>query len=58
MTCQAFNLGLSGYAISAQHDIISQRYRNLDLCYGELAKVVGEEEALDITVEVYNKIVE
>jgi len=51
-------LGLSGYAISAQHDIISQRYRNLDLCYGELAKVVGEEEALDITVEVYNKIVE
>lgn len=55
--CYSMNLGLSGYAISARHDIIRNKYRQLDTCHQGLKKLVGEEQATEIVCNTYDQII-
>jgi hypothetical protein len=57
LECEALNLGLYGFSITAKHDIIANRYRSLDDHRNALSDLVGEEEATETVVTIYNKVV-
>jgi hypothetical protein len=56
--CQAMQQGLTGYAITASHAVISHHYQQLETCTRQLEHVVGVEEATHLMCEMYNKIIE
>ena len=55
--CGAMNQMLYGYAMTARHDIINHRYNTLGSYQDELESMIGEEQALDIVIETYNRVV-
>lgn len=55
--CGAMNQMLSGYAITSRHDIINHRYNTLGSYQEELETFVGEQQALEIVIETYNRVV-
>lgn len=55
--CEALKLMMHGFAITASHEVIRNRYRNLDRSCEELAKIVGESEATEIAVGKYVEII-
>ncbi len=55
--CEAMKRGMSGLAMTAQHEIIVNKYNNLGRCEEELAKHIGDEQARAIVVEIYAKVV-
>ena len=57
LTCESMNRGLAGYAVSARHDIIQSKYRKLEMYHIALERLVGEENALSIMTETYNKVI-
>ena len=56
--CQSMRLGFSGYAVTARHDIISQKYNLLGEYRKDLARLVGDEEAGKIVFAAYTSLVE
>jgi hypothetical protein len=57
LACNAMNQLMSGYAITARHDIINHRYHILSSYQDQLEPLVGENEAIEIVVETYNRVV-
>ncbi len=57
LECEAMRQGLYGYAAVASHEIIENRYNSLGKRQAELAHLVGHEEASQIVVEIYTKVV-
>ena len=57
LECQAMLRGLHGYAITAQHQIIDQKYQAFGTYQQVLETLVGKDEAISIAVEIYSKIV-
>ena len=57
LECQAMNLALYGYATVASHQSINRRYNNIGKYQDRLETLVGEEAAVTIVVEVYNKVI-
>jgi hypothetical protein len=57
LECEAMNLALYGYATVASHRIIGQKYHNLGQHRENLAKHVGKEEAGNILIEIYTKVI-
>lgn len=57
LACGAMNQLMSGYAITARHDIINHRYSVLSNYQDQLEPLVGEQEAMDIIIETYNRVV-
>lgn len=55
LECEAMQRALSGFAITASHTIINQKYASIGAAQQQLAALVGEEEATAIMVEAYNK---
>lgn len=55
--CNAMNQLLSGYAITARHDIINHKYSILSGYQDQLEPLVGEQEAMEIVIETYNRVV-
>ena len=55
--CEAMRLALYGYAVVASHEIIEHRYNSLGKRQEELEQFVGREEANNIVVEIYAKVV-
>ena len=53
--CEAMHLALKGTAIVARHDIISHRHRILDNYQGQLERFVGYQQALQISLEIYDQ---
>lgn len=53
--CEAMHLALKGTAIVARHDIISHRHRILDSYQGQLEQFVGSQQALQISLEIYDQ---
>ncbi len=51
--CEAMQRGMTGFAQTASHEIIHQRFQNLDTAQRQLADLVGEKEATQIVVEAY-----
>jgi hypothetical protein len=54
---QAMKQGLSGFAISARHDIVQHKYNSLGNFQEELAHIVGESEATLYMCERYIDII-
>ncbi len=48
---------LSGFAITAQHEIIQRKYETLAQYHEQLEHLVGEKEAALITTEIYVRVV-
>ena len=57
LECQAIRRVFEEPAIMASHASIEARYRNLDGLAQELKPLVGDEEATDVLVEIYNEVV-
>src|SRR2546430_5847965 len=57
MECHAMRLALYGYAVTASHEVIEQKYNSLGKYQDALEQLVGEEEANNIVVEIYIKVV-
>ncbi|GCE26665.1 hypothetical protein KDA_21490 [Dictyobacter alpinus] len=55
--CTAMHQMMSGYAITARHDIINRKYNTLGSYQDKLETLIGEEQALDIVIETYNRVV-
>ena len=49
--------GLTGYAVTARHEIIQKRYEAVGHCQKQLEQLVGKEEAAFITAETYVKVI-
>ncbi|HTI15255.1 MAG TPA: hypothetical protein VL461_11920 [Dictyobacter sp.] len=54
--CQAMNQYISGYAVTARHDIINKKYTILGAYQEQLGLLIGEEQALDVVMETYNHL--
>ena len=49
--------GLTGFAVTARHEIIQKRYEAVGHCHKQLEQLVGKEEAALITAETYVKVI-
>ncbi len=56
--CRAMQQALHGYAVVARHDIIARRFASIGQHKEQLAAVVGEQEAVRITCQIYTQVVE
>lgn len=56
LECEAMQQALTGFAQSASHQFIHQKYANLEIAQHQLATLVGEEEATNIMVSVYCEV--
>lgn len=54
LECQAMQ-NIMRYSAVASHRAINRRYRNLDSCHEQLKTLVGEEQAVSIVCDIYNK---
>ncbi len=57
LTCQSMKQGFTGFASVARHTIINHKYRQLEQYQEQLERLVGQEQALELMVETYNKVV-
>jgi hypothetical protein len=51
--CEAMRQAMDGFAQTASHEFIHQRFHNLDVAQVQLAQLVGEKEATEIVVDAY-----
>jgi predicted DNA-binding protein YlxM (UPF0122 family) len=58
IVCRAMNQMLYGYARTACHDIINHKYNALETYHEQLEILVGEQQALEIVIETYNRVVQ
>src|SRR5258708_16540715 len=54
----AMKLALSGFATVAKHEFITNKYNAIGECQERLRTIVGEQEAVTITMDVYGKVME
>ncbi len=57
LTCQSMRQGFTGFASAARHAIIAHKYHQLGQYQEQLGRLVGEEQATELMVETYNKVV-
>jgi hypothetical protein len=53
LECQSMKQGLTGYAITARHDIISHKYNQIDAYRKQLEPLVGKTRAKEAILEIY-----
>jgi hypothetical protein len=51
--CEAMKAAMTGFAQTASHQFIHQRFQNLDVAQRQLAQLIGEQEATQIVVDTY-----
>ncbi len=57
LECAAMQQAFTGFAITAQHEIIQRKYETLAHYHEQLEQFVGEREAAIITTEIYVRVV-
>ena len=57
LECAAMHQALTGFALTAQHEIIQRKYETLGYFHEQLEQLVGENEAAIITTEIYVRVV-
>lgn len=55
MECEAMKRGMQGYAVVARHQTIAYKYDALGAVQEQLEKLVGEQEAMRVVFETYEK---
>jgi hypothetical protein len=53
LECQSMEQGLTGYAITARHDIISHKYNQIDAYRKRLEQLIGKTQAKEAILEIY-----
>ena len=53
LECQSMEQGLTGYAITARHDIISHKYNQIDAYRKRLEQLIGKTQAKKAMLEIY-----
>lgn len=53
--CEAMSQAMNGFANTASHEFIQQRYENMGAARNDLARFVGEEEASEIMTRAYSR---
>jgi hypothetical protein len=53
LECQSMEQGLTGYAVTARHDIISHRYNRIDEYRKQLEQLIGKAQAKKAILEIY-----
>ena len=51
--CEAMQRAMTGFAQTASHEVIHQRFQNLDVAHHQLAQLIGEQEATQVVVNAY-----
>jgi hypothetical protein len=51
--CESMERGLTGYAITARHDIISHKYDQIDTYRKQLEQLTDKTQAAKIIAEIY-----
>lgn len=54
----AMKLAMDGFATVAKHEFITHKYDAIGTCQQQLSAHVGEQQATQITVEVYTRVME
>jgi thymidylate synthase ThyX len=57
LECAAMHLALKGVAAVARHAIISHRHSALDSYQEQLEQFVGYQQALQISLEIYDQVI-
>jgi hypothetical protein len=55
LECEAMRRGLTGFAMTAKHEIVAHKYDQLGIYQSQLEKLVGEEQALCMIAEIYTQ---
>jgi hypothetical protein len=55
--CQSLSLIFHGYAVVSSHEAISHKYQSIEHHHNQLAQHIGEEEATNTVVDIYNKAI-
>ena len=45
------------FAAGASHEAIKQRYQRLAVCHDRLTTIIGDEQATNTIVDIYDKVV-
>jgi hypothetical protein len=45
------------FSVGASHEAIKQRYQRLAVCHDRLTTIVGDEQATNTIVDIYDKVV-
>ena len=53
LECEAMERGLNGYAITAKHEIIAQKYDRIDEYRQQLEQLTDKKQASNIIGEIY-----
>lgn len=53
--CEAMQQAMNGFAQTASHAFINQKYDNLGAAQDQLEQLVGEDAAAQIVVETYRR---
>jgi hypothetical protein len=53
LECESMERGLTGYAITAKHNIIAHKYERLDAYRQQLEQLTGKTQATKIITEIY-----
>jgi uncharacterized coiled-coil protein SlyX len=53
LECRSMEQGLTGYAITARHDIIARKYNRLDTYRKQLEQLTDKTQATKIITEIY-----
>ena len=57
LECEALNQALHDPAVKASHAVIASHYKQIDQYYIQLIALVGEQQATEMTVDLYASIV-
>ena len=55
--CVSLNRAFHDFSISASHSVIHHKYEAIDQHREQLAQHIGDEQALNVMCETYNRIV-
>jgi hypothetical protein len=48
MECEAMRLAMTGFRMTAPHDVINHQYEQLGQHYESLGKLIGEKQAVEV----------
>ena len=58
MECEAMKLAMTGFRMTASHDIINHRYDQLGVHYEQLEEIIGEQAAFQVVMGALNAAID
>jgi hypothetical protein len=58
MECEAMRLAITGFRMTASHDLINHQYEQLGQHYESLGKLIGEKQAVEVMIVTLEMIMD